>query len=172
MKLALIRHTPVAVDGICYGRREVPLAEDFPSRADAVAAALPFRPDHVISSPSARCTRLATRLAATWTADRRWLEMDFGQWEGVPWDGISRTALDAWAGDPLDFEIPGGESCRQLIHRVRAALADIERLDRSRVAVVTHGGPIRAAVASLEDRPPEEMLALAVPFGSIHTARL
>lgn len=172
MKLALIRHTAVAADGICYGRREVPLADGFPEQADAVMAALPFSPGHVVSSPSARCIRLATALAPTWTTDRRWLEMHFGHWEGIPWSRIPRHALDAWARDTVDFEIPGGESYRQLVHRVRDALDDIERLECPSVAVITHGGPIRAALAILAPRDPADTLSVSVPFGSIHTASL
>ena len=78
--------------------------------------------------------------------DERLREFDFGAWEGVPWDNIPRSELDAWATDFFHARPHGGESVRMLHERVGAAIADYRRSGASHV-VVTHAGVIKAALA-------------------------
>ena len=71
--------------------------------------------------------------------------MDFGAWEGRPWDAIARAELDAWAADFMDARPHGGESVAMLAARTAAAIA-AGRAAGGRTVVVTHAGPIRAAL--------------------------
>jgi alpha-ribazole phosphatase len=146
--LTLLRHTRTAADDRCYGRLEVALTPHFAAEADALAARL-ARPDRVVTSPLARCRRLAdhlgARLHAPVAVDADWQEIDFGRWEGLPWSEVPRPELDAWAADLMHARPHGGESVAMLLARTRRAL------DRCRAApghalVVTHAGPIRAAL--------------------------
>ena len=127
MALTLLRHTrPAGGDGVCYGRSDIGLAADVASEAEALAARLP-RPDRIVTSPLARCRRLADHLGARLSLpvaiDPDWQEMDFGHWEGLPWSAVPRAELDAWAADLMHARPHGGESVAMLLARTRRALA-------------------------------------------------
>ena len=155
MALTLVRHTrPLGADGLCYGATEIALAPGFAAEAEALAIRL-ARPDRIVASPLARCRRLAEHLGERFGApvilDDDWREMDFGAWEGRPWDAIPREELDAWAADFLHARPHGGESVAMLLARTRRAL------DGCRAAgdtlAVTHAGPIRAALVAVSGDP-------------------
>lgn len=179
MDIILIRHTPVAAEpGTCYGQRDVPLAEPTQDAFEQVAQRLP-EVQAVASSPLQRCARLAAWLAeragVPQFSDERWRELDFGAWEGRRWSEIERHRLDQWALDPWGFCAPQGESVRGMHLRVRAALAALRvKADVNgwrRVAVVTHGGPIRLLLAELMGLAPMKVNALEIPFGGVFGLR-
>ena len=150
MQLILVRHTRPAVPaGICYGMTDLDLAPTFEDEAARVVAALPPA-DRLVTSPLGRCRRLAECIGAVRglapVIDERLREFDFGRWEGMRWDAIPRTELDAWAADFFNARPHGGESVYMLRQRVRAAIADYRRSGVSHV-VVTHAGVIKAALA-------------------------
>lgn len=88
------------------------------------------------------------------------MEMDFGRWEGVPWDRIPRAELDAWAAD-FDHARPhGGESVAIFAARVEAALSALR--DGTPTLIVTHGGVMKVAAGRLRERG-------LVPYGGILT---
>ncbi len=148
MALILVRHTrPAGGEGRCYGRTDLTLPE----------LALAARPilarvagvDRIVSSPLRRCRLLARVLAARLgvpvRVDPDWREIDFGRWEGVPWDAIPRAEIDAWAADLLNARPHAGESVAMLLARTRRALRR-SSAPPGRTLVVTHGGTIRAAL--------------------------
>jgi alpha-ribazole phosphatase len=150
MALILLRHTrPVGAEGLCYGRSELALAEDFNDQVPQIARDLPlFR--RVISSPLTRCLHLAQALASTravpLSVDQRLIEMDFGTWERRPWSRLPRDELDAWAADLLNARPHGGETVAELSERTCAALADAGQ-GTVPALLVTHAGVIKAAIA-------------------------
>jgi alpha-ribazole phosphatase len=165
MRAGLIRHFPTAVaPGICYGRLDLaPGPGDVDVLRRAVAAAgLAQAP--VFSSPARRCRALAEDLAGgrPVALDARLLELDFGAWEGRPWDNIPRAALDAWAADVAGFAPPGGESGAALLARVAAFHAALPRHS----VIVGHGGPLKLLAALLRGAAPD-LLAPAQPMGSL-----
>lgn len=152
MPLILLRHPrPDAPAGLCYGSSDLAPAPDIEAEARRLARRL-HGVDGIVSSPLRRCAALAEALAVRLTVplrlDPRWREIDFGAWEGRPWDAIPRPELDAWAADLMHARPHGGESVAMLAARVAAAAADCPP-DR-RTAVVTHAGPIRALLAAWE----------------------
>jgi alpha-ribazole phosphatase len=149
VSLILIRHTrPEVADGICYGSTDLPAAPGFEAQAAHLVARFPAA-DRVVSSPLRRCLPLAhllaERLGAPLVLDARWREMDFGAWEGRAWETIARSDLDAWAADLLQARPHGGESVAMLTARTGEALSAC-RATRGRTLVVTHAGPMRAAL--------------------------
>ena len=152
LTLWLVRHTPVlAAPGLCYG------ASDLPTDAQATQAAaralLPQLPAGVVvrSSPLQRCERLAQAARAlqpdlTYKIDPRLREMDFGAWEGQPWDAIPRADFEAWTND-FAHARPGrhGETVTEVMQRVASAW-DEARARRGDTLWVTHGGVMRAAL--------------------------
>jgi alpha-ribazole phosphatase len=146
-----LRHTRPAVEGICYGRSEVPLAQGFEAEATRIATELP-PVGRVVTSPRARCRRLAERIAGsrglTLVEDARIAEMDFGDWEGRPWAEIARKELDAWAANFDSARPHGGESVAMLAARVGAALGATAPGPPPDLWV-THAGVVRACCALL-----------------------
>ncbi|WP_448676320.1 histidine phosphatase family protein [Delftia acidovorans] len=127
-RLWLVRHArPLVAPGICYGRLD--MQADAQATADAAQALHLALPADclLVHSPLRRCHQLARALQAlrpglASAADSRLLEMDFGEWEGQPWDALDRSAIDAWAAD-LAGHAPGrGESLATMLRRVDEAL--------------------------------------------------
>ena len=150
MRLILVRHTRPAVPGnVCYGVTDLDVASTFEEEAARVIEALPLA-ERLVTSPLRRCRLLAERIGAARALvpviDARLREMDFGAWEGVPWESIPRAELDAWAADFLHARPHGGESVHMLRERVEAAIDNYRRSGLSHV-VVTHAGIIKAARA-------------------------
>jgi len=122
-------------------------------------------------SPARRCTVLAQALVARREAlapciDARFAEMHFGAWEMRRYDSIDHDAIALWAADTLGFRPPGGESVGDLCARVHAALDDWTRAAPSLV-VVTHGGPMRAALGYLLRWPAQRWTTQQLHFGSL-----
>lgn len=162
MRLHLIRHPrPLIAAGLCYGRLDI-AAENPPALAAALQAELP--PGLPLwTSPLRRCRDLAALLHPAPRIDARLAEMDFGAWEGRPWDAIPRPELDAWAADVAGYAPPGGESPRALLAR---ALAFVQSLAVDEAVVVTHAGVIRTLLAHSRKLPPERWCELDFAYGS------
>ena len=158
--IALVRHPPVLAGGRCYGRTDLPLA-DF-SDGEALAARLRPLGGAVWTSPAARC-RVVAALIGPHRVDERLAELDFGAWEGLPWDDVPRDALDRWAADPVGFAPPGGESGAALIARMQGFRAGLPDGDH---VVISHGGPLKVLAALLRGER-VDLLAPAPAFGSV-----
>ncbi|MBN8291542.1 alpha-ribazole phosphatase family protein [Rhodobacter sp. NTK016B] len=150
MSVILLRHTkPDVIEGTCYGRTDLGLRACFDDTAIRIAAELP-PVERILSSPLSRCQRLAHAIAEARglpvETDARFVEMDFGRWEGIAWSEIPRPEIDAWRDDFLDARPHGGESVRDLRERTRAGLDAVVE-GPVPALVVTHAGVIKAALA-------------------------
>lgn len=159
--IVAVRHPPPAITaGTCYGQLDVPLAEPATFRVGAILDRLPIGHfDRVVSSPLTRARELAEVLAASLGAELdmepRLMEMDFGSWEGVAWEDIARTEIDAWAADPLGYRTGGGETVSELARRVGDVWAEA---NAARQLWVTHAGPMRCLLARQRRLPLESCL--------------
>ncbi len=162
MILHLIRHPkPRIANGICYGRLDM-AAENSVDVADKLRLELTDGLP-LWSSPLLRCRELAECLHAQPLFDERLVEMNFGDWEGRPWDDIPRTQLDAWAADIAGYTPPSGESALTLQHR---ALSFVACLNVPEAIIVTHAGVIRTLLAHWQGLPPERWTDLTFAYGS------
>ena len=111
---------------------DLDLAPTFDDEAARIVAALPPS-DRLVTSPLHRCRRLAERIGAARALapviDERLRELDFGTWEGVPWESIPRTELNAWAADFFHARPHGARACTCCGERVGSA---IQRLPAKR----------------------------------------
>lgn len=175
MDLYLIRHTrPAIAAGICYGQLDVPLAVTHEEEFRAIVVRLPAV-DTVWSSPLSRCRALARfiseRNAVQTTVDPRLAELNFGDWEGTPWDCVDRAQSNRWSEDYWNTAPPGGETYRALYERVSAALGDIARKRAGSVAVVTHAGPIRVALGQCLKVEAREYSFIHLDYGGVALLR-
>lgn len=147
--LHVVRHGRTAqnASGLLLGRLDPPLDELGQAQAQAMAATY-GHVDRVICSPLLRTRETAAAFGVEPIIDERWIELDYGEYDGRPLGEIRSETWKAWRSD-LDFAPPGGESIRQLGVRVRSALDDLiadgSAADRTTV-IVTHVSPIKAAV--------------------------
>ena len=145
--LTLLRHgrTTANAGGLLQGRIDNPL--DDVGHAQAAAAAAAIGPvDRVVASPLTRARETAAAFGQGVEIDERWIELDYGEWDGKPLGDVPAETWAQWRSD-LDLRPPGGETLNELGDRVRAALESIEIGRREHVVVVTHVSPIKAATA-------------------------
>ncbi len=163
MQVFLIRHPrPLLATGVCYGQLDVDCEDPLPI-ANRLRPLLPSDTP-IIASPLRRTRGLAEALHPQPLFDARLMEINFGDWEGQQWAAIDRELIDAWAADVLNFVPPGGESVAMLQARVIDCVAE---LDEQRVALVTHGGIIRALLGYWAKLPVEEWSQLKLAFGGV-----
>lgn len=169
MRLTLIRHTRLQAEGLCYGRYDPPLAESFHYEANVIMSSLPeFESASFYCSPAGRCKRLAEYLALNPIFDDRLLELDFGVWEGKPWNEIPRSESDPWLADFVNQCPPRGESYGALQSRIVDFLTEKQGSGVSHLAMITHSGVIRAALAWIRNIPLEQSLEqIPLGFGEI-----
>jgi 2,3-bisphosphoglycerate-dependent phosphoglycerate mutase len=146
--LALIRHMPTVWnrEGRLQGQRDTPLDLDAIPHWRLPPELAGFR---FLSSPLLRARDTARRLGVTPQIDPRLIEMSWGDWEGFTLPelrGKFRGTLDELEAQGLDFATPGGDSPRDVQHRVRPLLAEIAA-EGTPTAAVTHKGVIRPIFA-------------------------
>lgn len=154
-ELILIRHGVTQTSDRLCGRTDVGLSETQPDILSAVVSVLaPI--EQVITSPAQRCTQTADLIwgQGVWPKDGRMWEQDFGDWENrlyqdIPDIGeLNQQALAAHAP-------PQGESFLDLCARFSPALQEAANRAQADgpVAIVAHGGVIRAALGHALKEP-------------------
>ena len=153
--LILVRHgqTAVNAEGRLQGRIDAALTSTGEAQAaacaEAIAAGAP--PVKIVSSPLLRARQTAAAIAAATGGDveidERWIELDYGDWDGAVLRTMPQDEWERWRGD-ITFAPPGGESLLTLTERVQQACSDLALLAaEGDVVVVSHVSPIKAAVA-------------------------
>jgi broad specificity phosphatase PhoE len=117
----------------------------------ATLAAVPLAA--VYTSPLTRAAVTAEAVAAVHAlvaveiADLR--EIEFGEVDGLAFEQYPEHLREELLRRPLSVRFPGGETYGELRERVCRALDDIVASHRNEtVAIVSHAGPVRAALAS------------------------
>jgi broad specificity phosphatase PhoE len=146
--LVLVRHgqTEANARGLLLGRADPPLSELGRRQAAALVASVPHDA-RVIASPLTRTVETARAFGRPVEVDERWIELDYGSFDGRPAADVPADIWRAWRADP-HYVPGGGESLATLGIRVREACEEL--LDEARerdVLVVSHVSPIKAALA-------------------------
>lgn len=132
-----------------------------------------LRPELIFSSDLRRCRQTARILSPDGEirTSPRLRELDFGAWDGRTADSCRRRdpdRFDRWMRDPWSVRPPRGESLSRLWRRVRTFVASLARSHpRRTLAIITHGGPIRALLAADRGR----FWSIDVPPGALITLR-
>jgi broad specificity phosphatase PhoE len=154
----LVRHAATDWSGMRYcGRTDLPLtaagARDAEVLGGALASSLPASVT-ITSSPLLRARQTASAIAAAigsdgFTVDGRWSETDFGSVEGLTFAELEAAhprIASRVAGGDVEIDWPDGETAAALRDRVEDAWRDLAATPGSWV-VVSHGGPLRIAIA-------------------------
>lgn len=174
MELILVRHTAILnPEKLCYGRLEIPLDNDFLAAAGSIQEKLnEVKFDAVYSSPSVRCMKLAAFFKQPVIQEKRLMELDFGSWEGLPWDRIDQSSLNTWMNDFVNVRVPGGESYLDLQSRAMELVGDLKQLAGNRYLLVSHGGPVRAILSTIMQISLKDSFQLEVPYGAIFKLKI
>jgi probable phosphoglycerate mutase len=155
--LILVRHgeSEANAQGLLLGRIDAPLTEFGRAQAAAVRHQLHQPVVELRSSPLSRARDTAAALDLDLTAliDERWVEVDYGEFDGQALRDIPATVWQEWRRDP-GFRPRGGETLAEVDQRVAAACDELfaeadhgARRGDGDVVVVSHVTPIKAAVA-------------------------
>lgn len=146
--LVLVRHgqTDANAWGMLQGHVDLPLSELGRQQARALAPLIPADA-RVVVSPLRRAQETAAAFGRPVEVDERWIELDYGAFDGRPIVDVPPETWATWRADP-HFAPPGGESLVTLGVRVRGACEELLEEARERdVVVVSHVSPIKAAIA-------------------------
>jgi len=145
--LIIVRHgrTEANAAGRLLGHLDLPL--DSLGERQAVALAQAVGPvDRVVSSPLLRTRQTATAFGLDVEVDERFIELDYGDFDGMPLTDVPSEMWRQWRLDS-DFAPPGGESLSSLRLRVESGLADLAAEAQSKnIVVSTHVSPIKVAI--------------------------
>jgi broad specificity phosphatase PhoE len=177
----LIRHA--ACEGLGYrinGRMQgVLLTEKGKQEAQQLAERLAHAAISAIySSPLERAQAttqaIANRLNLSWQTDNELNEIDYGEWTGKRYEELKD--LPEWKeynSRRCSAQIPGGESMRELVERVRLAVTRIAKQNMEQVvAVVSHGDWIRAAVTGFIGVSLDQLRRFQVDPASVSVLRV
>jgi len=149
--LILVRHGRTAAnsEGRLQGRLDQDLDELGRRQADAVARFVgeSVQVDAVIASPLKRAQQTAAAFGLPVETDDRWMELAYGEFEGVKHADVGGEVWERWRVD-RNWAPDQGESFAALDARTRDACEDlVDRASSSNVVVVSHVSPIKSAVA-------------------------
>ncbi|SHK53383.1 alpha-ribazole phosphatase [Clostridium cavendishii DSM 21758] len=159
MKLILIRHgeTKGNEDGIYQGRIDLSLSERGKDQCIEVKEKLKnIKVDKVYVSPLKRAKESAEIIFDK--ENREYIEelreIDFGLWEGLNYKKISESYSEEYSkflNSYKDFIFPKGEGFNSFYLRVSKVIKIIYEKSKSEetVAIVAHGGTIRAIICEL-----------------------
>ena len=148
--LILVRHgqTSANAGGLLQGRMDLPLDDEGRIQAMRTGAHIRQNFPHarVITSPLRRAVDTARAISDEVEIDERFIELDYGQWDGRAMSEVDASQWAQWRVDPK-FRPPGGESLVELEQRVTPALEQLRAEAQERdVVVVSHVSPIKCAV--------------------------
>jgi len=177
-RLLLVRHAQPKDDaqGRCYGTLDIGLSARGQRHAQLLARTLDRVPLAAIyTSPRQRAVATASPLASmhglTPIVDDALRELDFGDFEGQTYDEIASRHPDLyrqWMETPTLVKFPGGENYPRLRVRALAAVEAIRgRHDGETVAIVSHGGVLRAMLAGCLSIPDEAIFRIDQSYGAI-----
>jgi len=182
-RLWLVRHGEPAEEARhrCYGSLDVGLSGKGRAQMAQVAQDLEAESVAAIySSPRSRALESARILSDVQScslevvADLR--EIDFGDFEGLPYDEISARYPDLyrqWMETPTEVRFPNGECFSEMRARVLRAFEAIRR-DREgqTVVIVSHGGVNRILIAWALEMPNHCVFRLAQDHAALNLLTL
>jgi alpha-ribazole phosphatase/probable phosphoglycerate mutase len=164
-QLLLIRHAKTDLAGTFCGHSDPDLNAQGWAQVERLIAELERHPiERVYTSDLLRAQQTARSIARHFGVEchvRAGLrEIHFGRWEGLPWSEIALRDLgeaNRWIKEYPHGNFPDGEDMHCFDTRVRREIEFlIGESGNKPVAVVTHGGVIRAVLTQFAQVSPEE----------------
>ena len=170
--ILLIRHGQTAAnrDALLVGRIDPPLTELGEAQAERLGERLQgSNPSFILSSPLSRARQTADAIAVstglTVKTEDRLIEMNYGEWDGMPIADVPNDVWRQWRSDP-DFKPPGGESLHDVSSRVGSLMGEL-LLGDDLAIVVSHVSPIKAALTWALGAPDQMVWRMFIDVASI-----
>ncbi|HXT11389.1 MAG TPA: histidine phosphatase family protein [Candidatus Angelobacter sp.] len=132
----------------------------------------------ILTSPMERCRETAAPLAARLqlpaeTSDAL-LEVDFGDWTGKTFKELDASeAWRQWNAFRSGHRVPNGETMLEVQQRFVGLMLDLHRDFRGqRIALFSHGDPLRAAMVYFFGAPLESIGKIDISPASVTILRL
>lgn len=187
--LDVIRHGQPEGGDILRGRIDPPLTELGWQQMRSATGLLDTGPHvrtppwtHIISSPLQRCRAFAEAAAAelelhaSLSIDEQWVEIDYGDWDGMPIAQWRKEASDQFAAFRTDLSAlapPNGERYVDFRDRIVRAWDSLAHYPAdSHVLLVTHGGVLRVILPLVLGMPFNASAPLHIPFASFSRLRI
>lgn len=174
-KLLLIRHgeTEINQTGNIHKANDSAKSTAL-GRKQAQEAANLCKREHVTkicTSPEIRAQQTATIVAHYLQEDIHILddlrERNWGEWSQFSWEQIKSRLEKMSFQERYTFSPPGGESWKDMEQRLQQAIELIKGEQGDSVAVITHGGAIRALLPILLNRKREESFQIDPGNGEV-----
>lgn len=169
----VVRHLhPQIPDGICLGKKNVPLSSEGREEGKILADYLLNKNiNNVYSSPLIRARETASIICDKKLNIREnFAELNMGIWDGLSFDEIKKKFPKEYIERGNDFEnyiIEGGESLSMCKKRAMSELDTIIRETDGNILVVTHAGVIRTIVSSIAKTRMTDTFEYKIDYGSI-----
>jgi probable phosphoglycerate mutase len=172
----LIRHGHTELLGrvLCGRQPGIHLSPRGRQEAADLAARLTAPLHGVYCSPRTRTRETAAPIAARFGLDvgvrSDFDDIDFGEWTGLTFDALApRADWQLFNRARSRSHIPGGERLSDLAERVARGLADLaDAHPEQRLAVVSHGDVIKAALFRFDGRSFDAMPEVDIAPASVH----
>lgn len=174
MRLDLIRHGDTGRAGYLDGRTDSALTADGWRQIEMQTSARHW--PLVVASPLSRAhlpaVALAAKMGARLMVDPDWAELDFGLWEGrkrteIEADASGRDLLAAFYNNPQAHPPPDGEDWTSLEARIIRAMEHVvAEADGKPALVLTHAGPMRAALSLSTNVPLQSLWSFRIGYGA------
>lgn len=166
----LIRHTkPLISTGICYGQSDLDISDSFMDEVGVIRSKLLIDDSFtLISSPLQRCKKLAVTLCPNKEIllEDRLKELNFGDWENLPWDKIPAEELKEWSANYVENAPPQGESFQGLSNRVLEFWNTLDLINTNYM-ITAHDGVLRVLLAHLLETPLNKAFTLKINYGEV-----
>ncbi|MGD0094543.1 MAG: histidine phosphatase family protein, partial [Planctomycetota bacterium] len=177
--LLLARHATCGTSGF-IGASDVSLSPEGRKQAAALARVVAAKKvARCFCSPMKRCLETAAAaLAGTALkpeVDDDLREINFGRWEGLRFEEISRRDPEyVWrlAHFDRDFAFPEGEAVGTFLERVRRAVGRMAACPEQPVLAFTHAGVITAAICQLLGLYPWQYVLFQIQHASVTTLQV
>lgn len=180
--ISLIRHGKVAGAPALYGRTDIALSTQGEQDLMRTLSKLHEHTaiTQVISSPKIRCAKVAGEFSREHKIplafDAGLQEMDFGIWDGVPFDALGDewNNIEQFWHNPASAHAPQGETLQDFASRVIHSWENFlnhknTQHNAEHSAIICHGGVIRILIAhvlQLDWRNPALFKQLQIDYAS------
>ena len=97
--------------------------------------------------------KLANQIFKNFDQDDRLKELYFGDWEMKSSNQISKSEIENWQKNIMEFKIPNGESNLEFFNRLKSFCNENVLNSNNEVFVVAHAGSINCIISYLTDIP-------------------
>jgi broad specificity phosphatase PhoE len=181
--LDVIRHGQPEGGDILRGRIDPPLTDLGWQQMRTATGLMPSGPHthapawtHIVCSPLQRCRAFAEaaadelKLRSRLSINDQWVEIDYGDWDGMPieqWRNEAKDQFSAFKTDLSALAPPNGERYIDFRDRIVRAWSDLRDYPAdSHVLLVTHGGVLRVILPLVLGMPFNASAPLHIPFAS------